>query len=321
MNDNDAPRLLKEAAAFVDRQGGAPGFLERFAARIGASPAQAARALDEALAARERAGTIRFAVGAGDVRTEVTSSGAKLSAGLLASPDGRFAASVRILDADGGSIAGVAVRIADQAGEITVVTDGAGSAALRAAGPSVFVQLAGAGVVSLLPVPDRSDVDLAAAHDEVRHRRVAEPARPLMEAGGVEFWRLVRKGGCDFTLLLRGEPAETPAAEARTPGVLFATWGRHGFGHRWIVPLSPSPLGLAGSLYGTEEHWLDEESVQIRDIADFIADLGDELEEVVARSVSHADAEQAWVTISRHLTPGREREAIRAALAHRGQSS
>ena len=55
------------------------------------------------------------------------------------------------------------------------------------------------------------------------------------------------------------------------------------------MPLYPSPLGLAGSLYSTDEYRLDTFSVEVGSTEQLVAALGDEFGEVVRRSVQHSD--------------------------------
>jgi len=332
MTNKDEYRLLRAAAEFVDGDPGTPGFAERAAASVPGSPAEVARALDEALTARERAGKARFAVAAGDVRVEPTSSGAKVSAGILAASSGRQVAAVRVMDADDATVAGVAMRVIDLDGVSTVITDQAGRADLRVTGESVFIQIgdysrragsrevAASGVVALHRMPARSSYDYAAAHAADVLLPAADLGSWQTEAGGVAFSYQARRGGGDLTLLVRDEPAGAAAAAAGTHGVQFDTWGPSGGSRRWIVPLSPGPAGLAGSLYGTDERWLDRDSVQIREVGEFVGDLGDALDEVVWRSVNHADDEATWQAISGRMDPGRHRAAVESALEHRQSS-
>ncbi|HUJ07229.1 MAG TPA: hypothetical protein VLX31_14065 [Streptosporangiaceae bacterium] len=336
MNENYARALLQQAAIFLDSDPGSPGFLERFAATVGGSPPEAARALDTALTARNLAGTARFAVGAGDVRTETTSSGAHLSVGLLSEGDDHLAASVRVVDSDRTALAGVALRVTDHDGHRAVVTDEAGRASLRATGASVFIQIgdfgevggrgepAGAVVLPLRAAVPATTYVLAAA-DQTAEKSATEPSRWQTEAGGVQFTCLSRMGGSDLTLLLREDPPEVAAAAAGTHGVLFRTWGRAGSARRWIVPLAPGPLGFTGALYGTDEDWLHESSVQVYGADEIAGELGDpeddEAGAVLARSVRHADALHAWRAMSNRITHERQRATIRAALDRHGTST
>ncbi len=334
MNDSNAQRLLQQAAMFLDSDPGGPGFLDRYAATVTGSPPEAAGALSAALTARECAGSARFAVGAGAVRTVVTSSGARLNVGVLSGHDDSLATSLRVVDADRTALAGVALRITDAAEHRTVVTDEAGRANLRAAGASVFIQIgdfgeagslgepAGAVVAPLRRALPRTSYALAAA-DQSADPWAAESDRWQTEAGGVQFTCLSRRGGSDLTLLLRDEPPELAAVG--THGVLFDTWGRAGSAKRWIVPLAPSPLGFTGALYGTDEDWLHKSSVQVYEADDIAGELGgagaEEAAEVVARSMRHADALHAWQAMSNRISPGPQRSAIEAALDRHGTSS
>lgn len=331
MSENYADQLLREAAEFIDRDRGLPGFLDRFTGVIPGSTRRAGQALDEALSARARAGKVRFAVGAGDIRRELTSSGASLTTCVLASDDGYLAASMQLVDVSQRPVAGAALRVSDLSGQRVVVTDRVGRADLRASGCSVFIQIGDYGgargpddqesAPDVVPLPSargRSNLELAATSGEERAAPSAtRPDQLPTEAGGVAFWRHARKGGYDLTLLLRGGPAELTGKAEGTHGVQFVTWGTCGAARRWIVPLSPSPLGLSGSLYGTDEDWLDPASVRVHGAEDLIRDLGDQLDEVIGRSVRHADAERSWLALSRRLDPGRNRSVVEAALAHR----
>jgi hypothetical protein len=99
--------------------------------------------------------------------------------------------------------------------------------------------------------------------------------------------------------------------------VRFQTWGRNGREHRWLVPLAPSPLGLAGSLYSTDEDRLDAGSVEVGVAEQLIATLGDHLDEIISRSVRHSDALTAWDVLCQRLRPDRPRAVLEAALAER----
>ncbi len=323
-----ADQLLRAAAEFIDRDPGTPGFLDRFTANLSGNPL-AGRLLDEALMARQRAGRIRFALGAGDIRTEVTSSGARLTACLLATQDSMLIASVQIIDAESSEVAGVAIRILDITGEKLEVTDRAGRADLPAVGRSVFLQVGdyrattgpgehqGTDVVSLRPMSHQGSLSLNAATEAPATPPLAEHYQPLTAMAGVTLWSQDRAGGCDLTLSFRGPMPTSAGARPNVPGAQFVTWGRSGAERRWIVPLSPSPLGLSGSLYGTDEDWLDRLSLRVRSMDDCVVELGDDLGEVVTRSVRHTDAPNAWLALSERLEPGPERTAIGSALADR----
>jgi hypothetical protein len=117
--------------------------------------------------------------------------------------------------------------------------------------------------------------------------------------------------------LLTGVTADFADAAAGAYAAGFLTWGRNGRPHRWMVPLAPSPLGLAGSLYGTDEDRIDRRSVEVRSAQQLISALGDQLDEVVSRSVRHSDALEAWGVLCQRLSPGRQRAVLEAALAER----
>ena len=86
----------------------------------------------------------------------------------------------------------------------------------------------------------------------------------------IELWR---KGGYDLTVLLTGVTADFADGALGEYAVRFQTWGRNGREHRWMVPLAPSPLGLAGSLYSTDEDRLDTGSVEVGAAEQLIAKL------------------------------------------------
>jgi hypothetical protein len=330
MNENYADQLLREAAEFLDRDRGSPGFLDRFASVVPGSTRQAGRALDEALSARARVGKTRLAVGAGDIRVEVTSSGASLTTCVLTSDDGDLTASVQLVDSSQRPVAGAIVAVFDLNGRRVIVTDRAGRADLRATGSSLFIQVGSYGVrgpggqapaadvIPLRSAPARSAFELVAATDDHEAApSVATPDPPPTEVGGVAFWQHARQGGFDLTLLLQGEAEQLAGRAEGTHGVQFVAWGRHGARRQWVVPLSPSPLGLSGSLYGTDEYWIEPESVRVHGAEDLMRDLGDQMDEVVDRSVLHADAERSWLALSQRLDPGRKRSVVEAALERR----
>ena len=86
------------------------------------------------------------------------------------------------------------------------------------------------------------------------------------------------------------------------------------------MPLAPSPLGLAGSLYSTDEDHIDVDSIDVRSTEQLMVALGDQLDEVVRRSVRHSDTMSAWATVCRRLLPGRPRTVLKAALTEREHS-
>jgi hypothetical protein len=340
--------LLAEAAVFLARDPGEGGFLDRFTGAVTGDPAAASLALDLALAAQVRAGRAALRLEPGDLRVETTSSGASLTACALPGRDGSVAAAVRLVDAGRRPVAGAALQVTTesedrvavtdpggwvhlsepgqtlhirlgrlgefgQAGRAGRVTGGAGSRAdRRPAGPAT----AGGSVIALPRIPRADGLELAAAHEDAV-RAADQPARWRVAAGGVDFLCLARKGGYDLTVLLTGVTADFADKALGEYAVRFLTWGRNGREHRWMVPLAPSPLGLAGSLYSTDEDRLDTGSVEVRVAEELIAALGDHLEEVVGRSVRHSDALTAWEVLCQRLRPGRPRAVVEAALAER----
>jgi hypothetical protein len=324
--------LLTDAAVFLARDQGAPGFLDRFAETVGDDPQLASLALDRALAARARAGQASVVLEPGDLRVETTSSGGSLTACARAAQGGCVAATIRLVDAQRRPVAGAAVAVHTQGEDRVVVTDTGGWVHLTEPGPAVRIRVGGsedggysaspgAGSVIQLPRVRRAAgnaaFELAAAHEDVR--AADEDTRWQLEAGGVDFLCLDRKGGYDLTVLLTGVTADFANAAVGAYAADFLTWGRDGRPHRWMVPLAPSPLGLAGSLYGTDEDRLDRRSVEVRDAQQLICTLADQLDEVVGRSVRHSDALTAWDVLRQGLRPGRPREVLEAALAEREQ--
>jgi hypothetical protein len=334
--------LLAEAAVFLARDQGTDGFLDRFARAVTGDPRTASLALDRALAARARAGYVAFRLEPGDLRVESTSSGASLTACALPGGDGRAAAAVRLVDAGRRPVAGAAMQVTTETEDRVVVTDLAGWVHLSEPGQTLHIQLGrpgevseaggradpdragaaavGARVIPLPRIPRPDGLELAAAHEEAV-RAADEPARWRMSAGGVEFLCLARKGGYDLTVLLTGVTADFADRALGEYAVRFLTWGRNGREHRWMVPLGPSPLGLAGSLYSTDEDRLDAGSVEVSVADQLIATLGDHLDEVVSRSVRHSDALTAWDVLCQRLRPGRPRAVLEAALAERANFS
>src|SRR5580693_2973414 len=175
---------------------------------------------------------------------------------------------------------------------------------------------AGASVIPLPRIPRPDGLELAAAHEEAV-RAADEPARWRVAAGGVDFLCQARKGGYDLTVVLTGVTADFADGALGEYAVRFLTWGRNGREHRWMVPLAPSPLGLAGSLYSTDEDRLDAGSVEVGVAEHLIATLGDHLDEVVGRSVRHSDALTAWDVLCQRLRPDRPRAVLEAALVER----
>jgi hypothetical protein len=330
--------LLAEAAVFLARDQGSPGFLDRFAEAVTDDPRLASLALDRALAARARAGRASVGLEPGDLRVETTSSGASLTACALAAADmrpGCVAATVRLVDAQRRPVAGAAVAVQTDREDRVVVTDPGGWVHLSEPGPALHIRVGGgeegvpsvspdAGSIIELPRIRRATgiaaFELAAAHEDAAPDP-DEQARWRIEAGGVDFLCQDRKGGYDLTVLLTGVTADFAEAAVGAYAAGFLTWGRDGRPHRWVVPLAPSPLGLAGSLYSTDEDRLDRQSVEVRGAQQLMSALGDQLDEVVSRSVRHSDAVTAWDGLCQRLRPGRQRTVLEAALAEREKFS
>ena len=320
--------LLAEAAVFLARDQGSPGFLDRFTEAVGDDPRLASLALDRALAAQARAGQASVELEPGDLRVEITSSGASLTACAVAAGEGCLAVGIRLIDAQRRPVAGAAVAVHTESEDRVVVTDPAGWVHLSQPGPALHIQVGGGEGVhsasggSIIELPrirravGNAAFELAAAHEDAG-REPDEQDRWRIEAGGVDFLCLDRKGGYDLTVLLTGVTADFADAAAGTYAAGFLTWGRNGRPHRWMVPLAPSPLGLAGSLYSTDEDRFDRESVEVGRADQLISALGDQLDEVVSRSVRHSDALEAWGVLCRRLRPGRERAVLEAELAER----
>ena len=329
--------LLAEAAVFLARDQGSPGFLDRFTEAVTDDPRLASLVLDRALAAQARAGQASVGLDPGDLRVEITSSGASLTACGLAAQEGRVAATLRLVDAQRRPVAGAAVAVHTEFGDRVVVTDPGGWVHLSEPGQTLHIRVgggepgggasegvhtaSGGGVIQLPRIrraAGNAAFELAAAHEDAA-RDADEQARWRIEAGGVDFLCLDRKGGYDLTVLLTGVTAEFADAAVGAYAAGFLTWGRNGRSHRWMVPLAPSPLGLAGSLYSTDEDRLDRRSVEVRGAQQLMSALGDQLDEVVSRSVRHSDALEAWSVLCQRLSPGRQRAVVEAALAEREQ--
>jgi hypothetical protein len=329
--------LLAEAAVFLARDQGAGGFLDRFAEAVTSDPRTASLALDRALAARARAGYVAFTIEPGDLWVRSTSSGASLTACALPGRDGRVAAAVRLVDAGRRPVAGAAMQVAAGSEDRVVVTDLEGWVHLSEPGQALHIRLGGVGeaggradpgsagpapagarVIALPRIPRHDGLELAAAHEEAV--RADEPEKWRVAAGGVDFLCLARKGGYDLTVVLTGVTADFADGAVGEYAVRFLTWGRNGREHGWMVPLAPSPLGLAGSLYSTDEDRLDAGSVEVQSAEQLIAALGDHLDDVVGRSVRHSDALTAWEVLCQRLGPGRQRAVLEAALAERANT-
>jgi hypothetical protein len=332
--------LLAEAAVFLARDQGSPGFLDRFTEAVADDPWLAAQALDRALAAQARGGQASVGLEPGDLRVEITSSGASLTVCGLAAEEGCVAVCIRLVDAQRRPVAGAAVAVRSESEDRVVVTDPGGWVHLSQPGQILHIRVgggelaggelgggAGQGVPSasggsLIELPRTrrnagiAAFELAAAHEDAA-RDPDEQDRWRIEAGGVDFLCLDRKGGYDLTVLLTGVTADFADTAAGAYAAGFLTWGRNGRPHRWMVPLAPSPLGLAGSLYSTDEDRLDRESVEVSSAEQLLSALGGQLDEVVSRSVRHSDALQAWGVLCQRLRPGRQRAVLEAALAER----
>jgi hypothetical protein len=324
--------LLAEAAVFLACDPGSAGFLDRFATAVTGDPRLASQALDQAIAAQALAGYGSVRIEPGDLRVETTSSGASLTACALAVPAGRVAVSVRLVDVDRRPVVGAALQVSIGGDGRVMVTNPAGWVHLTEPGSTLHIRVGrvperaggrrrtdsagGASVVQLPRLYRPEGFELAAAHEGVIHE-TDEVGRWRLEAGGVEFLCLDRKGGYDLTVLLTDVTADFADRAVGAYAVRFQTWGRNGRVHRWMVPLAPSPLGLVGSLYSTDEDRLDPRSVEIRAAEQLMTVLGDQLDDVVRRSVKHSDAPTAWDVLCRRLTPGRPRTVLEAALAER----
>lgn len=337
--------LLLAAAVFVDRDPGSPGFLDRFVEAVSGDAQEVSRALSQALAARERAGDVVFILGAGDLRVETTSSGASLTACAVAAADGGVVASVRVLDTDRRPVAGTAVGITGRGPEQVLVTGPGGQATASAAADTLIVRLGGgseatadgqpedgaspaglpagatvlgADLIELPRGPRRFELAYAAATSVDIPPGAAEQGHWRIAIGGVEFLCTQHSGGCEITAEVTGVPAVFADEAAGAYGVSFATLDRGGRRSVWIMPLASRPQGLVGSVYGADEYHLDRTSVSVRPTSELLSDLGDELDEVIGRSVGHADSGTAWRALTRLLPRGPARSAVEAALGKRG---
>ena len=328
-----ADDLLLEAAIFVARDQGSPGFLRRFTETVTADAELASRALDRALAARARVGNVSFSLGPGDLRVETTSTGGRLTACALADADGRVTASLRVEDAKSHPVAGAAVRVQARSAERIAVTNPGGWVNVSEAGDTLRILLGGAdqdkrdsdangedavdeGTVTL-PRNLREAYALAAAHTS-GEEAPDTPLRWRVRARGVDFLCQERTSGeYDLTLLVAGVSAAFADRSAGIHGVQFAAWGRHRRLQSWIVPLAPRPLGLGGSLYGTDVDRLNERSVRVGRTEELLRSGEDHLDEIIHRSIRHSDAGSAWTAVCDRLEPGGLRTAVKAALAER----
>jgi len=323
-----ADDLLLEAAVFVARDQGSPGFLGRFTETVTADAELASRALDRALAARARVGSASFSLGPGDLRVETTSTGGRLTACALAGADGRVTASLRVEDAESHPVAGAAVRVKARSAERMAVTNPGGWVNVSEAGDTLRILLGSADQDELemyadsedmvtLPRNLRQSYELAAAHTS-REQMPDTPLRWRVRARGVDFLCQERTSGeYDLTLLVAGVSAAFADRSAGLNGVSFAAWGRHRRLQSWIVPLAPRPLGLGGSLYGPDVDRLNRRSVHIGRTEELLRSGEDHLDEIIHRSIWHSDAGSAWTAVCDRLEPGGLRTAVEAALAER----
>lgn len=325
----NAEELLFDAARFVDGDSGSPGLLDRFSAAVHGDAELLGGALEQALSARARAGDIELRLEPGDLRVETTSSGASLTACVLAVAPGALAASVRLTDAHGRPVAGAVLRVTTGAGQQVQVTDPGGQAAINGAGSSLLILIGAPGrrgasgrdggrFIAFPRRRRRDQLDLAAAHGlSAPDEQEAEPWRWRVELAGAEFWGMERRDGYDLTVMVSGMPPSPPGTHA----VGFVTRNREGRSHQWFVPLAPGPRAYAGSLYGTEEDGLDGESVAVGDAVELLGSLADRSGDVIRRSVRHADTSTAWRALGRRLGPGPLGENVAAALAERETSA
>jgi hypothetical protein len=332
MAEDYAEKLLRDAAEFIYRDQGSRGFLERFVSFSDGDLRLASHALDDAMAARERAGSAMVLLQPGELRLETTSSGASLAACALAGTGGRVVVSVRLCDTDRLPIAGAVLRVAGSSDEQVAVTNRAGQVEILIDGPELRIETGspepadavatpgGAREIALPRRHRRNDLTLAAAHRAPAYE-AGEIERWRVVVGQVEFWCLDREGGYDLTILVTAVPAAFADQALGSVCVDFTTWNQADVRTRWIVPLGPSPRGLAGSLYGTDAERLDASSVQVGGAAELLGDLDDEFEDVVGRSVWHAETNTAWLALSQRLPSDRHRSAVQAVLARRQASS
>ena len=325
----NAEDLLISAARFVERDPGSAGFLDRFAQDVQADPAVAARLLSQVMAARERVGRVRFTLWPGDLEVVTTSAGATVTACVLAGPGGVLAASVGLTDAARHPVSGAALRVTVGGSEDVVVTDPSGRVSITGIGRSMEIvagenrteAIPGAlGVRAVIPLPRnrrREQLRLAAAVEAETVTEETEAAQWPIPLGDAELWGMEREGGYDLTFLVRNVGG-TFAAGAYA--VALTTQDRDGNTHRWVVPLAPGPLAFAGTLYGTDADSISRDSVTVRDSAVLLADLGGDSDEVIHRSVMHADTDRAWRALEERLPLGPLRDSVHHALAHRASS-
>jgi len=327
----NAEDLLIAAAKFVERDPGSAGFLDRFSQAVQADPVVAARLLSQVLAARERVGNVRFTLWPGDLEVVITSAGATLTACALAGPGGVLAASVRLTDAAHHPVSAAALRVSVEGSEDVVVTDPGGRVSITGTGRSMEIvvgeektavvpDVAAMGAVIQLPrILHREDLSLAAAVEADTEGEETRAPRWPIPLGDVELWGMEREGGYDLTILVQ-DSRGTFAAAAGVHAVALTTQDRDGNPYRWVVPLAPGPQAFAGTLYGTDADSIKKDSVTVRDSAALLADLGEGSDEVILRSVMHADTGRAWRALAQRLAPGPLRDSVNAALARRAST-
>jgi hypothetical protein len=327
----NAEDLLIAAAKFAERDPGSPGFLDRFTRAVQADPAVATRLLSQVLAARERVGKLRFTLWPGDLEVVTTSAGATVTACALAGPGGALAASVRVTDAARHPVSAAALRVTIGDSEDLVVTDPGGRVSITGTGLSMEIVVgeektetipgaaAAAEVIELPRILRREGLSLAAAVEAGAEAEQAQAPQWPIPLGDAELWGMEREGGYDLTILVR-DISGTFAAAAGAHAVAFTTQDRDGHPHRWVVPLAPGPQAFAGTLYGTDADSIRKDSVAVRDSAALLAGLGQDSDEVIRRSVMHADTGRAWLALAQRLPPGPLRDSVNDALARRAST-
>lgn len=320
--------LLVRTAIFLARDEGSAGFLDRCCEAVHGDARLVSQALDQAMTAQALAGYASIQIEPGDLLVQTTSSGASLTACAVPGPEGCVSATVRLVDASRRPVEGAALQVRSQGQDQLVVTNTAGWVHIGGAGPSISISVgrtgaaghaespdAPTGMISL-PRPARNGYTLAAL--TATHTSEADQAdRWRVVVRGVEFMCQERKGGYDLTVLVTGVGGEFAESALGTHSVSFRTQDQARQSRDWIVPLAPSPLGLAGSLYGTCEDYLDADSVTVSDTEQLIMIFGDRLEEAVSRSVRHSDTVSAWTAVHERLAPGRPRKLLKVALVKR----
>ncbi len=321
----NAENLLIEAAKFVDRDPGSPGFLDRFTRAVPAEPALAGRVLTQVLAARKRAGLAQVTLQTGELEVVRTSSGATIIACVLDEPDGTLAASIRVTDAEGNPVSGAALGVTIGNRDDVVVTDPGGRVSVSGTGQELRIRIGRAGAAAS-PAPDVLLIPLPRRPQQTQYDLVADEAGTAAEettaspwpvlAGRAKFWGLERAAGYDLTITVE-DIGGASGATAGALAVAFMTQDREGGTQRWVVPLAPGPRGLAGSLYSTNADTLVKDSVAVDDSAALLTGLGAQSGEVIDRSVRHADTGGGWLGVAARLPTGRLRDSVQAALARR----